>query len=328
MEPQQENSNMEHATQARPIGRNGLRSAASLFVVLFMAGTAQFAAAQSNASEAQSNTSLGTGALSKNATGTEDTAIGFNALITNDVGVLNTATGVEALSKNTSGCHNTAAGVQSLTKNTTGSYNIAIGYNAGGNLTTGDNNIDIGNPGVAGEKDTIRIGTQGAQSRTMIAGINGSRLPSGASVLVDSDGRLGIEASSARYKRDIHDMGKASDGLMKLRPVTFRYKEDPSGTMRYGLVAEEVARVYPALVVYGADGKPESVAYHELPAMLLNEVQKQAAENQRKDAQIAALQRQLAAQQQQVSTLQREMSRVEKFAARPAAFHARRVESN
>jgi len=223
VEPQQENSDMKRSTQKRLSRRSSLHFAASLFAVLFVVGTAQ---AQGNTSEAQSNTSLGTGALSKNATGTEDTAIGYNALITNDVGVLNTATGVEALSKNTSGCHNTAEGVQSLAKNTTGSYNVAIGYNAGGNLTTGDNNIDIGNPGVAGEKDTIRIGAKGVQSRTMIAGINGSRLASGASVLVDGDGRLGIEASSARYKRDIRDMGEASDGLMKLRPVTFHYKDD------------------------------------------------------------------------------------------------------
>jgi hypothetical protein len=93
-------------------------------------------------------------------------------------------------------------------------------------------------------------------------------------VLVNGNGRLGIQASSVRFKRDIHDMGEASGNLMNLRPVTFRYKEDPSGTLQYGLVAEEVARVYPELVTYGDDGKPISVAYHLLPAMLLNELQK------------------------------------------------------
>ncbi len=288
---------------------------AGLVVVLFSVGTARLV-------RAQSNTSLGKGALSNNTAGTEDTAVGFNALVTNDVGVLNTATGVDSLSKNTSGCHNTAAGVQSLAKNTAGSYNIAIGYNAGGNLTTGDNNIDIGNAGVAGEKNTIRIGAKGVQSRTMIAGIKGSPLSSGASVLVDGNGRLGVEVSAARFKRDIRDMGEASRGLMKLRPVTFRYKEDPSGAMQYGLVAEEVARVYPGLVTYGDDGRPESVAYHLLPTMLLNEMQKQAREDQRKDARIAALQHQLVAQQRQIGRLQKETARIDTLTARLSALEA------
>jgi Chaperone of endosialidase len=122
-------------------------------------------------------------------------------------------------------------------------------------------------------------------------------------VLVNANGRLGIEVSSARFKRDIRDMGAKSDRLMKLRPVTFRYKDDSAGTLQYGLIAEEVARVYPELVIYGADGKAQSVAYHLLPAMLLNEMQKQIRENQRKLAQIAALQQRLVAQEKQISAL-------------------------
>lgn len=123
---------------------------------------------------AQNNTSLGTGALSNNTAGSDDTALGFDALNSNTVGIVNTATGENALASNTSGCHNTATGVESLVNNTTGNYNIAIGYNAGSNLTTGDNNIDIDNVGVAGESDTIRIGTKGTQTRTFIAAINNS----------------------------------------------------------------------------------------------------------------------------------------------------------
>jgi hypothetical protein len=139
-------------------------------------------------------------------------------------------------------------------------------------------------------------------------------------VVVNINGRLGIQASSARYKRDIRDMGEASERLMKLRPVTFRYKDDPAGTLQYGLVAEEVARVYPELVTYGDDGKAQSVAYHLLPAMLLNQMQKQLRENQRKDARIAALQQQLVAQQRQLSTLQKKTARIDTLTARLSAL--------
>ena len=159
--------------------------------------------------------------------------------------------------------------------NTTGSNNIALGYQAGLSLTTGSNNIDIGNLGVAAESNTIRIGTQGTQTATYIAGIFNSAA-SGDAVEVSSTGKLGIVVSSARYKRDIHDMDNASSNLLKLRPVTFVYKQDPQGERQYGLIAEEVARIYPELVVYGTDGKVVSMRYHELIPMLLNEAQKQA----------------------------------------------------
>lgn len=276
---------------------------------------------------AQSNTALGTGALSHVTTGSEDTALGFNALNSTAVGVVNTATGENALFSDTTGCHNTASGVQSLVNNTTGNYNIAIGYSAGSNLTTGDNNIDIDNVGIAGEAGSIRIGTKGVQARTFIAGINNAPVLQGSPVLVNANGRLGIQVSSARFKRDIRDMGEASDRLMKLRPVTFRYKDDPAGTLQYGLIAEEVARVYPELVTYGADGKVESVAYHLFPAMLLNQMQKQIRENQRKDARIAALQQQLVAQQRQINTLQKETARVDRLTARLSALEQQQAKT-
>jgi hypothetical protein len=113
---------------------------------------------------------------------------------------------------------------------------------AGGNLTTGNNNIDIGNFGVAGDSNTIRIGRKGVQARAVIAGINNSSV-FGSPVVVNINGRLGIQASSARFKRDIRDMGDASAGLLRLRPVSFRYKQDPNRTLQYGLIAEEVERV-------------------------------------------------------------------------------------
>jgi trimeric autotransporter adhesin len=163
--------------------------------------------------------------------------------------------------------------------------------------------------GVSGEANTIRIGTVvpadhlGKQTATYIAGIFGATLAGGAEVFVNAAGQLGTVKSSARYKHDVHDMGEASHKLMKLRPVVFRYNSDQSGTLQYGLIAEEVAKVYPELVVNGADGKPETVAYHMLPVMLLNEAQQQARELAYKDAQIQALQGQIAAQQQQIGAI-------------------------
>jgi len=266
------------------------------------------------------STAIGISALSNNTTGGYNVAVGGEALEINTTGSTNTAVGDAALRANATGSQNSATGFQAayvttgsdnaafgsgaLGTNTTGGSNIAIGYQAGSNLTTGSSNIDIGASGSAGESNTIRIGKNSVQTKTFIAGISGASLQSGMPVIVTSSGQLGVLKSSARYKRDIRDMGDASDKLMKLRPVTFRYKADATGAEQYGLIAEEVAKVYPELVVRGADGKVETVAYQMLPAMLLNEVQKQARANQQparrveqKDAQIAMLQRQVVAMQ-------------------------------
>jgi hypothetical protein len=245
-------------------------------------------------------------------------ATGTFALLTSN-GDGNTATEFSALGSNATGSGNTADGDEALSNNTTGTANIAVGTLAGSNLTSGSHNIDIGNGGKAGESNVIRIGTKGVQTRALIAGINNSPV-FGSPVLVNANGRLGIQASSARFKHDIRDMGDASDLLMKLRPVTFRYREDPKGTVQYGLVAEEVATVYPDLVTYGEDGKPETVADHVVPAMLLNEMQKQVRENQRKDTRIVVLQRQLVAQQRQINALQRETARIDMLTARLSAL--------
>jgi hypothetical protein len=247
------------------------------------------------------NTATGWAALEDNGAGAGNTATGTGALANNGGGNQNTGAGWNALYFN-SGDNNTAIGAFALQDNSSGANNIALGLEAGLYLTTGSNNIDIGNQGVAGDANSIRIGTAGAQTATYLAGIFGVNLTGGCSVVVGSTGQLGCVSSSARYKRDVRDMGDASDKLMKLRPVTFRYKADETGAQQYGLIAEEVEKVYPDLVIHGTDGKVETVAYHMLPAMLLNEVQKQARANQQfarqleqKDAQIAALQRQVVA---------------------------------
>jgi hypothetical protein len=192
-------------------------------------------------------------------------------------------------------------------QNTTGNNNIALGYQAGFSLTTGSNNVDLGNIGIAAESNTIRIGKQGTQSATFIAGISGSPV-AGDAVVVSSTGKLGIVVSSARYKRDIRDMGSSSEALLKLRPVTFLYKDDPSQQRQYGLIAEEVARVYPSLISHDADGKVFTVHYHELVPMLLNEVQKQAQEIRRLNAKVAEDQTESASLEQRVSALERTMA--------------------
>jgi hypothetical protein len=163
---------------------------------------------------------------------------------------------------------------------------------------------------VAAESNNIRVGTQGTQTATYIAGISGSMV-TGDAVMVSGTGQLGIVMSSARYKRDIQDMDAASVGLLKLRPVTFRYKQDPKGERQYGLIAEEVARVYPELVSRGTDEKVESVHYFTLIAMLLNEFQKQAKEvrNQSRENEHQAEQiQQLTEQSEQQAVQNRRLS--------------------
>jgi hypothetical protein len=161
-----------------------------------------------------------------------------------------------------------------------------VGNLAGRNLTTGSNNIDIGNQGVAAEAKTIRIGQQGNQKATFIAGISGVAV-TGSPVVVNSNGRLGVSTSSARFKEAIKPMDKASEAILALKPVTFRYKHelDPEGIPQFGLVAEQVEKVNPDLVARNAEGKPYTVRYEAVNAMLLNEFLKEhkaIAEERRK----------------------------------------------
>jgi len=190
------------------------------------------------------------------------------------------ANGASALYVNTTGYYNTASGVNALRANTTGLGNTGDGVSALQFNTTGDYNIDIGHAGVAGEGNTIRLGTAANQSKTFIAGIYGAwtGVANAVPVMIDSSGQVGTGSSSRRVKDGITDMADASSGLMTLRPVTFYYTfdHDPAGrTLQYGLIAEEVAEVYPGLVAHTADGQIETVKYQFLAPMLLNEFQKQ-----------------------------------------------------
>jgi len=251
-----------------------------------------------------SNTAVGVGALSSNTSGSLNTASGVNVLVVNTTGTSNTGTGAIALNSNTTGNSNTALGFAALAFNTAGSNNTAIGFNAGEYLGAGDNNVYISNVGPGdflnpgSESGVIRIGAPLTQTSAFIAGIYGTMTGlAGLPVVVDANGQLGTVSSSRRFKEDIQDMGDASDGLLQLRPVTFRYKksyEDGSKPVQYGLIAEEVAEVYPDLVARNANGQIETIRYQLLTPMLLNELQKQRATITAQSAQIRSLEERLA----------------------------------
>jgi hypothetical protein len=234
------------------------------------------------------NTGTGISAINNNTSGSYNTADGGLALSNNSTGSYNTAVGYEALSSYVgapiTGSNNTATGAEALENNTSGSGNIAVGYQAANNVSSGNsNNIHIGSLGQSADDGVIRIGTSGTQASFYAAGIYGASSGSSSAipVLVDSSGQLVTVSSSRRFKEDIQDMGDASSGLMKLRPVTFRYKKplaDGSQPVQYGLIAEEVAEVYPDLVARSANGQIDSVKYQLLDPLLLNEVQRQQTE--------------------------------------------------
>lgn len=241
-------------------------------------GTAFGYEALYNNTTGNQNMAIGAFALYSNTIGSFNTADGIRALYNNTTGNNNSASGLQALIYNTTGSYNTGTGVGALQNNSTGNYNIGIGYAAGNSITTGSYNIDIGTYGLSGDSNVTRIGTAGNQTSFYAAGISGVAINDGVEVFINSSGQLGTVNSSIRFKQDVHDMASASDRLFQLRPVTYRYKEayaDGSRPIEYGLIAEEVAKVYPDLVVQGADGKIQTVQYQKLTPMLLNELQKQ-----------------------------------------------------
>jgi Chaperone of endosialidase len=225
-------------------------------------------------SSASDNTAVGSGAMFFT-NGNDNTAVGQRAMAENSTGFQNAALGDDALDSNTTGDGNTAIGQGSLASATTGNGNTALGENAGDALTTGFNNIAIEHPGVAAESGTTRIGTNGTHTRAFVAGIRGTTtgLADAIPVLIDSAGQLGTNNSSRRVKRDVESLG-AIPPLMKLDPVSFRYRSGPD-ELHFGLIAEQVAKVMPELAVYGKDGLPETVQYQELPVLLLAKIQAQ-----------------------------------------------------
>jgi Chaperone of endosialidase len=254
-------------------------------------------ALQNNAT-GSNNTANGNQALLSNTSGGSNTGVGGGALLFNTDGHANTAIGASALQNNTNG-NNTAIGFGALLNNNIGHDNIALGFKAGIRNLTGNNNIDIGNPGLSQDFKTIRIGEVGKHLATFIAGISGAPVADGVGVIVGSDGKLGTIVSSARFKEAVKPMDKASEAILALQPVTFRYKHeiDPASIPQFGLVAEEVEKVNPDLVVRDADGKAYTVRYEAVNAMLLNEFLKEHKKVEEQQATIAEL-KSIVAQQQ------------------------------
>jgi hypothetical protein len=253
------------------------------------------------------NAALGRNALSANTTGGSNTAVGSAALPNNTTGSQNSALGQAALLNNTGGLQNTAVGTAALTNETTGDSNLALGNNAGFNITTGSGNIDIASGAPGNESSTIRIG--GTQTKAFLAGVSGTTIGATTSpVLVDTNGQLGTMTSSRRFKRDIHPIGAQRKGLMALKPVSFRYRRSVAGgpsSTQFGLIAEQVAKVYPNLVVYGHDGRPSAVAYQELPALELAQLQHQHAELRRQRSRNRAQDKEIATLRHAVGRLAR-----------------------
>jgi hypothetical protein len=267
------------------------------------------------------NTAVGSGALSSNTVGSSNTAVGSAALrsstgatsqstavgfaaLENAVNA-NDAFGYKALNSVTSGVSNVAVGARALFHNT-GGDNIALGNGAGFNLTTGGGNIDIGNSGVAGDDGTIRIGNADT-SATFIAGIRGTTTANNdaIAVVIDSAGQLGTLSSSARFKTEIKPMDKSSEALLALKPVTFHYKNDSKGIPQFGLIAEEVAKVNPDLVVRDKDGEVYTVRYDAVNAMLLNEFLKEHGKVETLEATVANL----------VTTVKEQAAQIQKVSA-------------
>jgi hypothetical protein len=253
---------------------------------------------------ADRQTAVGHDALAGNTTGTGNAAVGFRALRANSSGDRCAAFGSEALPLAT-GDFNTALGETALFQLTTGGLNTAVGVAAGFLLGSGSNNIYLGNFGVGNESGTMRLGIPGNTARAFIFGVRGvtTGIANAVPVLIDGAGQLGTTNSSRRFKNEIKPMDKASEAILALKPATFHYKTDSTGTPQFGLIAEEVAEVNPDLVVRDADGELLTVRYDAVNAMLLNEFLKEHRKVEEQQAAITELRSTVAQQQKGMEVL-------------------------
>jgi hypothetical protein len=235
-----------------------------------------------------SNTAMGRNALQGNTNGQANVANGWAALGSNRTGNFNTAVGWDALGSNTTGDGNTALGYGALFTNITGSNNTALGAFAGKGVTTANNVVCIGNGVLGGD----------VSNSTWVGNVYGVTTQSGttAPVVVSDGGQLGTVASSERFKKDIANMEKTSEAILALRPVTFHYKTDSKSTPQFGLIAEEVAKVNSALVLPDKEGKPYTVRYDAVNAMLLNEFLKEHQKVEELETALRAVNERLAEQ--------------------------------
>ena len=266
--------------------------------------------------EGSFNTAIGTGALLFN-TADQNTATGAGALLSNTTGVKNTANGAFALFSNTIGEDNNAFGDYALFYNTTGSLNVAVGNSALLSDTTGSFNIGLGHYAgsyITTASNVICIGTNGANvsNSCFIGHIRGvtTAQNNAIPVLIDSSGQLGTVSSSRRFKNEIKPMDCASEAIHALKPVTFHYKSDASGTPQFGLIAEEVAEVNPNLVVRDEKGAIYTVRYDAVNAMLLNEFLKEHRKVEEQEASITQLKSTVAKQEATIAQQQRGMDAV------------------
>jgi len=253
------------------------------------------------------NNAHGREALFNNTTGSQNNAMGDLAMLNNTEGSLNTAIGDDALDSNTTGGSNTAVGDEAGANITTGSNNTCVGKSAGLGISTADNQVAIG---VAAAGPFANI-----SNTCFIRSIWNQPVSNGASqrdVFVDSNNVLGEAVSSRRFKHDIQPMDNASEALLKLKPVTFKYKSDQSGTTQYGLIAEEVAEVAPNLATYGNDGKVQSIKYTQINALLLNEFLKEHKKVDEQQATISALKNEV---QTVVAQLKDQAAQIQKVSA-------------
>jgi len=267
------------------------------------------------ANNADSNTAIGVGALFSNTTGTQNLAEGPFTLFLNTQGSFNTAGGFDTLFSNITGQFNTAYGIGALDLNTVGNENTAIGAAALQSNTEGDNNTAIGSgalhENITGNSNTVLgraaghnivtasnvicigadLNADDVSDSCFINNIFNATSSNGIAVLVNGFGKLGTSTSSRRFKDEIKPMGKSSDALFDLKPVSFRYKKDiePAGTAQFGLVAEDVEKVNPDLVVRDKEGKPYSVRYDQVNAMLLNEFLKEHRKVEKLEAALEAV---------------------------------------
>jgi hypothetical protein len=256
------------------------------------------------------NTANGALALLNNTEGIYNTATGYHALYSTTTGGGNTADGYRALSQNTTGHQNTAIGNFALFQNQTGGNNTAVGNQAGSNVTTASNVICIGSVPGLNVSNTCFIGN--------IWGVT-TAINNALPVVVSGAGQLGTVSSSLRFKKEIKPMEKVSEALLGLKPVTFQYKSDNTGTPQFGLIAEEVAKVNPDLVVRDENGEIYTVRYDAVNAMLLNEFLKEHRKVQEQEATIAQLKANDAAQLKEIkalaATLKEQASQIQKVSA-------------
>jgi len=255
--------------------------------------TAVGAAALLSNTDGTQNTANGTFALFSNSSGSLNTAIGYSALKFHTTGPLNTAIGFGTLFQTTTGASNTAIGSSALQANTTGSGNIALGVQAGTSVTTADNVIAIGASG------------ENIDNTCYIGNIFNQATVNGIPIIINSANKLGTTVSSRRFKEGIKPMDKVSEAIFALKPVTFRYQQriDPKGIPQFGLVAEDVEKVNPDLVVRDKEGKPYSVRYDQVNALLLNEFLKEHRKNEAQARDIQEQKATIALQQKQIEAL-------------------------